>query len=163
MMMIFFPSILYKIIILNLVLHLYTYYIFIRLPLEQTQYLDLFLHGRVHESSIRNALNEILIERGCVPVGELGKLLQEATCTVNISSRIRENLNGLKKFLENNPTDFTISTNHPYNPHVFLTRKLNADEKELILRGIVPNRYITTQNKKVSIYYSLNDDKYQRF
>ena len=109
--------------------------------------MDLFLHGRVHESSIRNLLNEILNERGSVPVGELGKIMQEMTGTSNLSARLRSSFDGLKKFLESNPAEFTMCNDHPYNPHLFLTRTLTEAEKIEVINGIVPARFVSQNNK----------------
>ena len=120
---------------------------------EQVQYMDLFLHGRVKESSIRNSVIEILEERGSVTVGDLGKMLKETTCITNISARLRENFGGLKKFLElDSPALFTVCTNHAFNPHTFLTSTLSDEEKEMIQNGKVPARF-TAQNKKVGNFY----------
>lgn len=49
---------------------------------------------------------EILSERGPIPVGEVGKLLQEATSNGSLSSTLKERFGGLKRFLEAYPQVF---------------------------------------------------------
>jgi hypothetical protein len=88
---------------------------------------------------------EILAEKGPLPVGEVGKMLQEATSMSALSAQLKEKFGGLKKFLEGNPDDFILryalghrflrypfkrlndilivfSNDHPFNPHVYLKR-----------------------------------------
>lgn len=41
-----------------------------------------------------------LYEQGSLPVGEIGKLLQEATANASLSQTLKDQFGGLKKFLE---------------------------------------------------------------
>lgn len=51
---------------------------------------------------------DILYDRGSVPVGEIGKLVQELTGSVSLSAILKDRYGGLKKFLEIYPHDFVI-------------------------------------------------------
>jgi hypothetical protein len=92
----------------------------------------------VNDTGLSIACKEILLDRGTMPVGEIGKLLQEITCVPNIPTRLKERYGGLKKFLEKFPEDFVVSSDHPFNPHVFLRKLLSPEDIETIGRGLVP-------------------------
>lgn len=51
---------------------------------------------------------DILSTKGPLPVGEIGKMLQEAIRVPSLSSILREYFGGLKKFLEKYSDDFFI-------------------------------------------------------
>ncbi len=63
---------------------------------------------------------QLLSSHGPVPVGEVGKLLQEATGNAQLPAMVKEMFGGLKKFLEAHPHLFRIGTDHPFNPLVSL-------------------------------------------
>lgn len=88
---------------------------------------------------------EILIDRGTLPVGEIGKNLQEIG---KISSnRLKEKFGGLKKFLERYPEDFVVSTDHPFNPHVFLRKLISQEDTDSIYRGAIPKSLLERMEK----------------
>ena len=119
--------------------------------MEQVYYMDLMLiGGDVHESAVRNMLNEVLHDRGTVPVGEVGKILQDMVTTVNLSGKLKEKFGGLKKYLGKHPKDFTICADHPFNPHIFMTPSLTPEDLEMIEKGVIPPD-IMAKNKKVSV------------
>ena len=89
--------------------------------------MDLVLSGRVTESALLALSTDILNERGVLPVGEIGKSLQDIAPTRNLSGKIKEKYGGLKKFLERYPEDMIICADHPFNPHVFLRRFVVKD------------------------------------
>ena len=108
-------------------------------------------------------------ERGPLPVGEIGKMLQEITCISTLSAYLKDKFGGLKKFLENFVDDFVIrysrdiylyfqllyrlfSTDHPFNPHVFLLQTLSSDELKSITQGVIPPHLTTKAGKRVTIY-----------
>ena len=115
----------------------------------------MILNGEVTESAVRSILYDVLYERGAVPVGELGKILQEMSCVTNFSAKLKEKFGGLKKYLEKYSEDFTICTDHPFNPHIFLTKFISSDEKSAILSGTIPQSFVT-KNKKVLHYITQN-------
>jgi hypothetical protein len=97
---------------------------------------------------------EILAEKGPLPVGEIGKMLQEATSMVAMSHSLKEKFGGLKKFLESFPDDFLMSTDHPFNPHVCLRQSLNQEELSAVLRGeahLIMRTVVANRAKKVII------------
>ena len=81
---------------------------------------------------------DILVGRGVLPVGEIGKSLQDIAPTRNLSGKIKEKYGGLKKFLERYPEEVVICADHPFNPHVFLRKPLSTADLDLIGRGIIP-------------------------
>ena len=60
----------------------------------------------------------ILKAQGPVPVGEIGKSLQEITNNNNITDMIKTEFKGLKKLIEMCPEYFSVGTEHPFNPIV---------------------------------------------
>lgn len=87
---------------------------------------------------ISNVIPDILVGRGVLPVGEIGKSLQDIAPTRNLPGKIKEKYGGLKKFLERYPEDVVICADHPFNPHVFLRKPLSSADLDLIGRGIIP-------------------------
>jgi hypothetical protein len=100
--------------------------------------MDLVLMGRVTESALLALSQDILVGRGVLPVGEIGKSLQDIAPTRNLSGKIKEKYGGLKKFLERYPEEVVICADHPFNPHVFLRKPLCRTDLDLIGRGIIP-------------------------
>ncbi len=60
------------------------------------------------ESALKTLSKDILQERGPLPVGEIGKMLQEMTGISTLSAFLKDKFGGLKKFLEIFPDDFLI-------------------------------------------------------
>jgi hypothetical protein len=119
---------------------------------EQFCYADLMLTGHVSECAVLILSTEILNERGALPVGEVGKILQETTGNTSLSSRLKEKYGGLKKFLERFPDEYLICNDHPFNPRVFVKKGLAHDEIDQISRGIVPVHLSSKLKKQVSTY-----------
>jgi hypothetical protein len=116
---------------------------------NQLKYCDLILSGQVSESALLALSKEILLERGTLPVGEIGKMLQDVTSTNSLSAKLKEKFGGLKKFLERYPEEFVICTDHPFNPHVFFRKALSPEDLETVMRGVIPQQ-LTAKFKKVS-------------
>mmetsp|Transcript_12588 Transcript_12588/g.12221 ORF Transcript_12588/g.12221 Transcript_12588/m.12221 type:complete len:1255 (+) Transcript_12588:255-4019(+) len=114
---------------------------------DQVCYMGLVLTGFVSESSVLALSKEILFDRGTLPVGEIGKVLQELTCASSFLGKLKEKFGGLKKFLERFPDEFMICTDHPFNPHVFLKKALTEDEMGNVEKGNVPS-HLTAKYKK---------------
>ena len=57
---------------------------------DQIRYMDLVLVGRVSESALLALSLDILVGRGVLPVGEIGKSLQDIAPTRNLSGKIKE-------------------------------------------------------------------------
>lgn len=71
-------------------------------------YCSLVLEGKISETALLILTKEILMERGTLPVGEIGKMLQELTSMTTLSSKLKEKFGGLKKFLERFSEHFII-------------------------------------------------------
>ncbi|KDO30844.1 hypothetical protein SPRG_04745 [Saprolegnia parasitica CBS 223.65] len=98
---------------------------------------DFLLNGHVTPHAVFTKTVAILNEKGPLPIGEIGKCLQDATANSTLSVALKEQFGGLKKFLEQYPADFLISDDHPFNPKVYVQSHL-LDE----------NRATCEQNKK---------------
>ena len=101
-------------------------------------------------SAIHQLVKQILFDKGPLPVGEIGKSLQELSSTASLSAIIKETFGGLKKVLEGLPDDFFIFTDHPFNPHVFLRKFLETEELAILSRGVIPSSFIGRLKKKYS-------------
>ena len=87
---------------------------------DSIKYCSFLLEAEVTDSALFSLSKEILNDKGPLPVGEIGKLLQEFTANAGLSQTLKDQFGGLKRFLEKFPDDFLISTDHPFNPHVYL-------------------------------------------
>lgn len=101
---------------------------------ENIRYCALLLQEEVTDSAIYTLSKQILVEKGSVPVGEIGKLLQEATANPSLSQILKDKYGGLKRFLESRPETFFISHDHPFNPHVYLKSTMSQMDMEQALQ-----------------------------
>jgi hypothetical protein len=119
-----------------------------RIPLDPASLQNMRLDGSVQSntpgdmhsdsanpSQLVTLAESVLNEKGPLPVGEVGKMLQEATGNPNLSQILKERYNGLKKFLEKYSDKFIMSCDHPFNPHVYLRRCYSPDDQRLIESG----------------------------
>lgn len=126
---------------------------------NQVNYCNVVQDSIINDVGLVTLCKEILQDRGTLPVGEIGKNLQEIG---KISSnRLKEKFGGLKKFLERFPEDFVVGGDHPFNPHVFLRKFITKDDVDSIYRGAIPKALIEKMEKfkKVIItecYYIFN-------
>jgi hypothetical protein len=102
---------------------------------SRLQYCSLLLDSQVTSPALLALATEILADKGPLPVGEVGKMLQEATSNPQISAILKEQFGGLKKFIEMHPGTFVISTDHPFNPKVFLLASLTPAQVASIKSG----------------------------
>jgi hypothetical protein len=79
-------------------------------------------------------ISAILKERGPLPVGEVGKRLQEVTQNAQMSNHLKEMYGGLKKFMENQPM-LILGCDHQFNPHTYLRDSLDKDELQKVSNG----------------------------
>lgn len=102
------------------------------------------------ESALRSLSRQVLGEKGPLPVGEIGKMLQEACSGMScMPSVLKERYGGLKKFLERYPDDFVMANDHPFNPNVYLRRALSSEEIAAISRGEVLQRVGNPNSSKM--------------
>eukprot|EP00753_Platysulcus_tardus_P014001 PLAT3971.1.p1 GENE.PLAT3971.1~~PLAT3971.1.p1 ORF type:complete len:1126 (-),score=393.47 PLAT3971.1:72-3143(-) len=116
------------------------------------EYCSLLLDSEVTVPALMSLSIDILTERGPLPVGEIGKMLQGATSNAGLSATLKDKFGGLKKFLEKYPENFLLSRDHPYNPHVYLRKALSDEQVEAIMGGatLLPStkRKVRTRRKK---------------
>ena len=112
--------------------------------------MDLITEAIVTERALETLALEILATKGPLPVGEIGKVLADITSIPNLSQKLKEKFGGLKKFIEQFPTSFVISNDHPFNPNVLLRATLAPDQLEMIDNGMFPPQLLA-KAKKVSM------------
>ncbi|CAK5050803.1 unnamed protein product [Aphanomyces euteiches] len=114
---------------------------------------DFLLNAHVTAPALYSMATEILAERGPLPIGEIGKCLQDITSNSTLSAVLKEKFGGLKKFLEQYPSVFLINTDHPFNPKVYLHRMLSESCAAQVLDGtmdcIKKKKTKPTRKKKV--------------
>ena len=99
------------------------------------EYALLLLRSEVTVPALLTLTKQILNDHCCLPVGEIGKLLQEATSNSGLSSTLKERFGGLKRFIEGYPDIFLVSTDHRFNPLVYLCSALTAEQALIIKQG----------------------------
>ena len=102
---------------------------------EQVEYALLLLRSVVTVPALLTLTKYILRDHWALPVGEIGKLLQEATSNTSLSSTIKEQFGGLKRFIAGYPEIFLIATDHRFNPQVYLREALNEEQEAKVLNG----------------------------
>lgn len=102
------------------------------------------------DSAVITFCTDLLMTKGPLPAGEVGKVLSETSCVPQLSHRLREKYGGLKKLLERYPETFVFSNDHPFNPHVLLRKSLSVENLELVDRGIFPVHLLTKYPKTQS-------------
>lgn len=103
------------------------------------EYCGLLLDAEVTAPALLALTSEILARRGRLPVGEIGKLLQEATSNPALSGALKERFGGLKKFLESFPDHFVLGRSHRFNPLVYLRASLDEADVRRVREGGVPH------------------------
>lgn len=85
------------------------------------RYAELVLGGRVNQAVLLQLVEKILLQKGPMPVGEVGKNLQAITGCDGLSRRLKEQYSGLKKAIELSGSHrLKVGTEHPFNPIVTL-------------------------------------------
>lgn len=75
---------------------------------DRVFYIDLLLGDEINDAALRLLSIELLVEKGSLPVGEIGKMLQDSISMNHLSSSLKEKYGGLKKFLERYPEHFVL-------------------------------------------------------
>mmetsp|Transcript_30540 Transcript_30540/g.60769 ORF Transcript_30540/g.60769 Transcript_30540/m.60769 type:complete len:486 (-) Transcript_30540:643-2100(-) len=85
------------------------------------RFAEVVLGGRINHSALILMIIRILMHKGPMPVGEVGKNLQTMTGSDSISRRLKDQFGGLKKCIElaESPR-LRIGSEHPFNPVVHL-------------------------------------------
>lgn len=84
------------------------------------KYAELIIGSVVTPEALAKLIVSILENKGPLPVGEIGKQLQEITGNENLSVVLRANYRGLKKVVEGFHEIFSVGNEHPFNPLVHL-------------------------------------------
>ena len=131
--------------------------------LEEVSYANMVIAGDVSERGFKLLFREMLTERGALPVGEIGKMLQESTGFRSLTTSLKSIYGGLKKFLEKCADEFLIGKNHPFNPHVYLLKYLNPKELQIIADGGILVNYMAKFKKKHTVRSRRTDGRSQRY
>lgn len=123
--------------------------------LQSVYYCNFIADCILSDSAIITFCIDLLLIRGPLPAGEVGKILSEASSLQNLSHRLRERYGGLKKFLEKFPELFIFSNDHPFNPHILLRQAISPENLELIERGIFPMQLLSKSSRPVSKQYAI--------
>ena len=83
-------------------------------------YSAMLLSGNISAPALVALAVQLLHIQGPMPVGEVGKCLQEITGNTALPALIKEYYGGLKKFLEAHHNIFRLANDHPFNPAVLL-------------------------------------------
>lgn len=81
---------------------------------------ELVLANQITPEALISMVVHVLEMKGPLPVGEIGKQLQEATGNPQLSQVLKERYGGLKKFIEGISSIVHVGEDHPFNPHVYL-------------------------------------------
>jgi hypothetical protein len=112
---------------------------------ELVEYGLLLLRSEVTVPALLTLTQQILKDHWCLPVGEIGKLLQEATSNSGLSSTLKERFGGLKRFIEGYPDIFLVATDHRFNPLVYLCSGLTIEQSTQIKAGVS----LTSNNQRI--------------
>eukprot|EP01084_Bolivina_argentea_P034061 63004_1 len=107
---------------------------------RRIDYCLLLLQEEVTEGGIQSLVYHILQEKGAIPVGEVGKLLQDITSLPHLSRILKEKYGGLKRFLENHSDIFDMSKDHPFNPCVYIRDRVIESDVENAAAAVCSSR-----------------------
>ena len=104
---------------------------------------ELILGNMVTPEALARLIVYALEVKGPLPVGEVGKLLQEATGNENLAAALKTAFKGLKKVLEGFQGIFHIGSDHPFNPLVSLTDEyIEKRDNNVLDDSAVANMYV---------------------
>lgn len=110
---------------------------------EKLKYFSLILFSQIEQQPLLNLIRQVLYEKGPLPIGEIGKVLQILTNNTDFTQALKEEFGGLKKLLEVNQEKFYLATDHPYNPKVYITELLSQQDRIDLQNELTPNAYLT--------------------
>jgi len=90
---------------------------------------ELMLGQIIKPHVLMNVVTLILQTKGPLPVGEIGKHLQNTAQSTNLTKKIKSEFGGLKKAIETFEDHFTVGSEHPFNPTVQLTSGTYDDQE----------------------------------
>eukprot|EP01041_Mallomonas_annulata_P000479 gene479-895_t len=84
---------------------------------------ELVLASKITADAVAYLIIHVIEQRGPQPIGEIGKLLQEATGNPNLSKVLKSQFRGLKRLIEGYPHLLRLGDDHSFNPHVHLVSR----------------------------------------
>jgi hypothetical protein len=105
----------------------------------------------VSDEAILFACIDNLDARGAMPVGEVGKAISFQSDSVLITKHLKDQHDGLKKFLERFPLVFVFGSDHTYNPHVYLIENLLPEHLMMMKDNLLPIPIILQYRKVIRI------------
>ena len=121
---------------------------------QNIMYCNFIIKGIVTESAILTFCIDILSMMGLMTADDLGKRLNEASRAPQLMVTLKEQVGGLKPFLQRFPDVFVFSFEHPYNPHLVLRISLSPELQMEIENGVLPVKYLSQLIAKVHIFLS---------
>jgi len=98
------------------------YYCEVESPEDVLRHAELIMGSKITADAVANLIVHIIEQMGPLPIGEIGKLLQEFTGNQNLSRILKSQFRGLKKLIEGYPSSLMVGGDHNFNPHVYLAR-----------------------------------------
>lgn len=92
-------------------------------PESVMRHAELIMGSKITADAVAHLIAHIVEQAGPHPIGEIGKLLQEATGNPNLSRVLKSQFRGLKKLIEGYPHMLRLGGDHSFNPHVYLSEK----------------------------------------
>ena len=98
------------------------YYCEVESPEDVLRHAELIMGSKITADAVANLIVHIIEQMGPLPIGEIGKLLQEFTGNQNLSRILKSQFRGLKKLIEGYPSSLIVGGDHNFNPHVYLAK-----------------------------------------
>lgn len=90
---------------------------------ESTRLAELVLFSKPDPGAFIFLVRHILEQHGPIPVGEVGKSIQDITGNGLLTQVLKRQYDGLKRLIEEYGQSIFISNDHPFNPRVYLDRQ----------------------------------------
>jgi hypothetical protein len=104
---------------------------------------ELILGAMVTPEALARLIVHIIQIKGPLPVGEIGKQLQEVTSNESLSVVLKTQYKGLKKVIEGFGKIFRLGADHPFNPLVHLSDGFIAKRDECLYdEGALADLYV---------------------
>jgi len=112
-------------------------------PEAVMRHAELIMGSKITPDAVANLIVHIVEQAGPHPIGEIGKLLQEATGSPNLSRVLKAQFRGLKKLIEGYPHMLKLGGDHSFNPHVYLADSYQSGNTE---SGMIRDQKVENTN-----------------
>jgi hypothetical protein len=106
---------------------------------RSTAFAEMLLGRELNMPLLVELCRRLLLRGAPVPVGELGKMLGEATGNAGLMSCLKDLFTGLKRFLTGHAAcraaGLIVGADHPFNPHVWVADCLTPAGLEAVRAG----------------------------